>query len=383
MATATFTALTVNSTYFVNPQNINQSGVTTSGSTLSGQLSTAIVLQNWVNNSPMPENSMISDVRVDVVCRLDSGSAPTLNLEFQLNPNTLSAQVTSGTLSTLSFGGTVDSTTTWGGFFNSRDFVKNGGFNVLKLWLTNSVGSTISIDSVVLTVTYTTSSTYLLGSRSIYNGTSDGFIDNIPLVSNGTTISNLVTSEDVNRLGDCLVNIERISLSNLNSFFIGPEKSGSQFAYVTTLTFNSLHAVNFPNSISFEVCRSGNFGLYNNSISKIGTTGLVTANTPNTNAILNRIKLDFVSGMGWINNGGTIIPLYVSPRTMYIGTTNSQGFSNPEYFISMTAVSSTFYGDNGGQFTYQDGKTKLIRSAVFPAIADNAITIKLVGIGNE
>ena len=382
MAVATFTAKTVQSTYFNPVQNIIQTGVATSNSTLAGKLETQVILQNWDNLLPMPINSMIADVQVIVSCRLDSGPTPTLNVQFEKNPNILTATISSGSLTNITLGGTTDSTLTWGGFFNPRDFITNGGFNVLTLWLTGSVGSTVSIDSVTVSVTYVTSSTYLLGGRSLYNSTDDGFIDNLSLVQNGNTLSNLVTSEDINRLGDCLVNIERIALSNKSFTLTGSEKSGTQFLYVATLTFTSLHATDWPNSLSFEVCRSGNFGLFNNSISKPGTTGLVTSNTPNGNSILNKIKLDFVSAIGWVDVAGTITPLVVSPKTLYIGTTNSLGFSNPEYFISANAIvaSPTLqYSD----FTYQNSKPKSTRFSFPAGIPDGSVTLKITGIGSE
>jgi hypothetical protein len=381
MATATFDPKVVNSTYFNPAVNIIQTGVATSGSTLTGKLPTSIILQNWNNTGAMPLNSTIQDIQVLISCRLVSGSAPTINAEFQLNKNTLSATVSSGTLSTITLGGTSDSSLTWGGFFNAKDLLQNGGLNVLVLYLTNSVGSVVEIDSVSLNVTYTTSSTYLQGSRSIYNGLDSGYIDNLSLVQNGDTVSNLITSEDINKLGDCLINIERIALSNSNFYFGGIEKSGTQFMYVTTLTFNHVHTTDWPNIISFELCRSGSFGLFNNSFSKDNIPGSVVVTTPNGNAILNKTKLDFVSAMGWYNVAGTNYPLFVSPKTLYIGGTSDLTFSNPEYFISFTAVAPTLYNTDN-TLTYQS-YNKTIRSTILPALPDSAVTIKLVGFGSE
>ena len=383
MATATFNPTNVMSTYFTPPQNIIQTGTATSGSTLQGYLETEILLSHWDNASSMPTNCMIADVQVTVNCRLVSGPTPTINIKFQLNPNTLNSTVTSGSLSDLTFGGTTDSTQTWGGFFNSRDFLYQGGLNVLTIWLTNSVGSVVEIDYVTVTVTYVTSSTYLLGSRSFFNGTELGFLDRIPLVSNGNTVSNLVASEQVNRLGDCLVNIERIALSTNNFFSIGPEKGGNQFLYVTTLTFPHTYVASMPKSVCYEICK---FAIAADSMgastSKLNIPSSLTAVTPNGTSINNKVKLDFVSAIGWVDVSGTINPLHVSPKTMYFGGTNGLTFTNPEYFLSFTAINPNIQVSEAN-FTYQNSKLKTFRSNSFATIPNGSVTIKITAIGGE
>lgn len=383
MATATFTPTNVRSTYFTPPQNIIQTGVATSGSTLEGYLPTQILISNWSNTSSMPSNVMIADVQVTINCRLVSGSAPTINAKFQMNPNTLSSTVSSGALSDIVLGGTTNSTQTWGGFFNSRDFLYLGGLNVLTVWLTNSVGSVVEIDYITVTVTYTTSTDYLLGSRSLFNGTELGFLDQIPLVANGNTISNLVASEQTNRLGDCLVNIERIALSANTFYSIGPETSGNQYIYVTTITFPHTYVASMPKSLCYEICK---YAITNDnmaaSTSKFNIPSSVVAVTPNGTSINNKVKLDFVSAIGWVDVSGTINPLHVSPRTMYFGGTGGATFTNPEYFISFTAIHPTVSSAEAN-YTYQNSKLKTFRSTTFTTIPNGNVTIKITAIGGE
>lgn len=382
MATAIFNPKIVQSTYFTPPQNIIQSGVATSGSTLEGYLPTTIQLSNWDNVGSMPTNCLIADVQVTVNYRLVSGPTPTINVKFQLNPNTFTASLSSGSLTDVTFGGTTDSTQTWGGFFNSRDFLGYGGLNVLSIWLTNSIGSIVEIDYVTITVTYTTNSTYLLGSRSFFNGTALGFLDQIPLVSNGNTISNLITSEAVNRLGDCLVNIERIALSSNSFSAIGPEKVGNQYLYVTTITFTHTYVATMPKSLCYEICKASVApDLMTASTSKLNIPTSVVAVTPNATSINKKIKLDFVSAIGWVDVAGTINPLHVSPKTMYFGGSGTT-FSNPEYFISFTAINPNIQVSEGN-FTYQNSKLKAIRSNTFSTIPNGSVTIKITAIGGE
>lgn len=250
-------------------------------------------------------------VGFDVTCRVTRSAGAvvadeTLNYQLTIdgstgvgNTVTGSAISASGTFLTETIGGSTDM---WGTSLETSDVDGNSDFGVI-LVRSGGTARTRLVDYVQMKVYYTVSP-YTDGSLSTFPQA----LDDIPIMYNGTGPENIVRSSDVNLLADCLFNIETAVLASSGQIRSSGFPAG-QTMYIFSIT------------VTGTVTSGGIVYFERQSLIRNGTTEIDRTTKPNRLSNVRRTKqpyvtaaCHFVSAAGWVLNGSTNFPVFVSPR---------------------------------------------------------------------
>lgn len=235
--------------------------------------------------------------------------------------------------------------------------------------------SFVKLYSVRIRVWYTPGSVdYLTGYRSTF----PLVIDDIQEVTNGTSATQEVRSEAVNRLGDCLYNIERVSLHQGNPLRAYGAPEGREM-YAFSITVSGSVESNYwaaePKIHWEQAYYRSNGTTYANQVAQSGNVidGLGETDLIRTQPMWATAEFNFVGAMGWIARGSEVEPLSVSPRAlMTIEDTQRQGF-----YFGFSAMS--VFGEELNQPHYYTGYAGLHFRA--PRLSPGAFVVKMLAIG--
>lgn len=287
-----------------------------------------VIISNF--GPDLPARASIVGFDVTYSATRNSGavvSDETLNFQLTIDGSngvgtakTGAALPASPTFLTETLGGSTDM---WGSSITSSQVDGNSSFGVI---VTRSGGTAKNrqVDYLQMKVYYTISS-YQDGSLSTFPTS----LDDIPIMYNGTGPEHQVRSEDVNLLGDCLFNIETSVLASTGIVRSAGAPIG-QTMYLFSIT------------VTGTVPTSGGVVTFERQVlEKFGNTE-IDRTTTNLSSILRTKQpyataaCHFVSAIGWVNNAGNQIPVYISPRASLFRNDSDYG----AFICGFTAVGS-------------------------------------------
>lgn len=351
-------------------------------------LGSPLIVKGWEDS--LPADAVISGIIVSVKAYstvVNDQIYVGLTHDSETTWGSLTSTVLSTSAATYTLGASGDNWGTGGLTLSSIKQNQDFGIKVLA----KSGSGQINIDYVYLTVYYTSNSdAYLRGNRSNFPRA----IDDITLAQNGTGGRNAIRTGDVdgtppspsvNLLGDCLYNIEKTLVQQTDLVrSIGAVDAGNLYFYTITVTGTVSGNVSYgeKNGISWEamlnkvngVIKSGatfQSSNLNNYLTGASTVRRTTQCMPAAN-----INFNFVSAIGWINNGGTAAHLCVSPKA-FLAFSDDSG-SAYGYYIGFSAMS--FDAPNITPLT-NDGYKSV--NVGFAAVPNGTFVVKMLAIGGD
>lgn len=296
-------------------------------------------LQIYGFGDNLPEDITIDGIEI-LVTGLSTATGTTFSVALSADGDyAWSAEKVTATFnvtpSTETVGGAAD---LWGLTPRVSDFRRNSN---LAVWIRQTTaGEGGSIDGIVFRVHYTdvSGSLLLTGTRSSFPWTADE--STIPVKTNGTSSTHQVRSEDVNLLGDCLLNIEIFANETQDDIrLIGPPNS-----QLTMYTLTVTGVITAPDD---DLILERMFRLRRGTFSSnytLTTASSGVERSPNPRNVI--AELPLVSAVGWLIDGGVLTPLHVSPRAYlvrYVGTGTNPDLE--EVYFGFTAVGLGTAGD--------------------------------------
>lgn len=280
----------------------------------------------------LPQDITISSVQILCGARLASGSANTyLNAAFSYDGVSIISSTASTSALTTTELPYVLGSGLWGLDRIRQPKINQNDFSVF-LWPGGTHDYPIMVDYVTLRVTYTANS-YLRGERSDYPES----LDSIPRVSNGISPANRIRSEQVNRLGDCLYQIQSHILDGSQSQVkaIGAPPGQKMVMFTITVT----GTVASPASIVYFNCtRKG--------IDSVPTVNSNLGSPQGSQPVFVNTKCDFVSAFGWVQTATGLVPVHVTARPLFskkFPSGRSPGEYSTAFSFGFTAVPVTLY----------------------------------------
>lgn len=199
----------------------------------------------------------------------------------------------------------------------------------------------------------------LSGARSDFPNS----IDVIPTAVDGRRQDNAVTSEDVNLLGDCLINIQTYIDEST-------PVGGGEPTFFTVATITATIAGAPKGAYAQWTSLGTTIVSENNGMSSVVRTP--TSMPPGT------FWLSNVSAIGWITNGGAVHPVSVHPMKVVIKTSGG----NTTYAMGFYVLPwQTFERQDNWSFTTNSGRAHgVLAPAVLPA---GTLTVKILAFGGE
>jgi hypothetical protein len=302
---------------------------------------TAVLVANKFENG-LPVDATITGIEVFASVKAPTSSGAILSFSLTKDGvnawgTTQTSNVLTTTASSITLGG---SGYLWGLTSIPAGNIRNN--NNFGVRIRQSTAGGGGVDWVRLRIHFTSNSSYLSGSRSVFPVDYDE--NNIQIALNGTSADQQVRAEAANLLGDCLYNIERVALHEGNDIsLIGPP---GKVGLVLSVTVSGSAAPG--NYMKWE--RAFNISRSRTLVDREATAGIDFQETlkytvrPHWNATFN-----FVSAIGWIYEPTSITPLHVSPKAYMMRYDNIYD----SLFLGFTAVKlaaldniQPYYNDN-------------------------------------
>jgi hypothetical protein len=254
----------------------------------------------------------------------------------------------------------------------------------------DSYSNAVQFDSVGVRAYYL-DSVYAKGERSVFPYTRD----NIPAVINAPTIvtptvssTYIVKARQMNLLSDAVHSTEATLLAE--SDVVGGLGPGLVYIGVTAVPTGVSANMIFVSTTVTGILGSLNQTIYYNRLHHIGggyntsnfSTNLTSVKhslvislppSGSASAPLKKINFNYVSGIGWADQNGSIQPIYVDPR-VYVA--EGQSATQRGVFFGFTAIGKDIFSST----TPKTSTNHLPLATVSPA-ATGKITVKIFALG--
>lgn len=247
-----------------------------------------------------------------------------------------------------------------------------------------SAGSIIAIYEVDFEVVMIESD-YMKGETSTFPLSSD----TITLVTNATSQASynsnyIIQSDQLTKLGDSIIttqrllNLEPSLLRTLGAgtLILGKDSLGESDIYITNYV---LRGVRMNEYFGLYYHEEGASPIYDYDYTDIHAGQTNTKTTLLDASIVSELEFPVVSGMGWVDNGGTRYPLFVSPQVMGFVSNSPTVVSYSIGFRAYPALGGTF----DSEFTSSLTPTYDVYSEAASAYSSTGSTfeIRILAIG--